>query len=149
MEKLIKLEANDRPKSQEHLKKLHSAEFYQSSAQQEFGNRERSSVVVQTKTYVGSTISTQTTSTSAKSLTKQPFHKSPIRPPNCPVGWGCRIHWLDLFRGLRHLPNECPWYDIKQSDSKVPAMLRLWGIRSKPFIVIAPRFTLARSDSTW
>ena len=32
--KLIQLETNDWPKSQEHLKKLHSTEFYQAPAQQ-------------------------------------------------------------------------------------------------------------------
>ena len=26
--------------------------------------------------------------------------------PNCPVGGGCRIHWLLLCRGVRHTPNE-------------------------------------------
>ena len=54
VEKLLKLEANDWPKFQEHLKKLHSDEFYQAPAQQQVGNGERSNVVVQTKTHVGS-----------------------------------------------------------------------------------------------
>ena len=45
--------------------------------------------------------------------------------------------------------NECPRYDTKQSDGKVPVMLELWGMRSTPFIAIAPRFTQARSGSTW
>ena len=35
LEKLLKLEANDWPKFQEHLIKLHSDEFYQAPAQQE------------------------------------------------------------------------------------------------------------------
>ena len=47
VEKLIKLEANDWPKFQEHLKKLHTVEFYQAPAQQQVANRERSNVVVQ------------------------------------------------------------------------------------------------------
>ena len=51
VEKLIKLEANDWPKIQEHLKKLHSDEFYQAPAQQKDWNGERSNVVVQTKTH--------------------------------------------------------------------------------------------------
>ena len=55
VEKLIQLEANDWPKFQKHLKKLHSVEFYQTLAQQPVGNGERSSVVVQTKTHVVST----------------------------------------------------------------------------------------------
>ena len=45
--------------------------------------------------------------------------------------------------------NECPGYDTKQSDSEVPAVLELWGMRSTPFIAIAPRSTLAPSGSTW
>ena len=35
VEKLIKLEANDLPKFQEDLKKLHSVEYYQTPAQQQ------------------------------------------------------------------------------------------------------------------
>ena len=27
-------------------------------------------------------------------------------------------------------PNECPGYDTKQSDGKVPVMLELWGMQS-------------------
>ena len=29
-------------------------------------------------------------------------------------------------------PNECPGYDTKQSNSDVPVMLKLWGMRSTP-----------------
>ena len=36
-----------------------------------------------------------------------------------------------------------------QSDGEVPVMLELWGMQCAPFIVIAPRFTLARNGSTW
>ena len=81
VEKLLKLEANDWPKFQEHLKKLHSDEFYQAPAQQQVANGERSNVLVQTKTHVGSITPTRTTPKSAKSPSKQPLHKSPIRPP--------------------------------------------------------------------
>ena len=42
---------------------------------------ERSNVVVPTTTHVGSITSTRTTPKSAKSPSKQPLHKSPIRPP--------------------------------------------------------------------
>ena len=42
---------------------------------------------------------------------------------DCPVSWGCRIHWLQ-----DPPPNECLGYDIKQSDGEVPVMLELWGI---------------------
>ena len=81
VEKLIKLEANDWLKFQEHLKKLHLDEFYQAPAQQQVANGERSNVVVQTKTHVVSITPTRTTPKSAKSPSKQPLHKSPIRPP--------------------------------------------------------------------
>ena len=81
VEKLIQLEADDWSKFQGHLKKLHSFEFYQASAQQQVGNGERSNVVVQTKTHVGSITQTGTTPKSAKSPSKQPLHKSPICPP--------------------------------------------------------------------
>ena len=76
VEKWIQLEANDWPKFQEHLKKLHSNEFYQAPAQQQVRNGERSNVIVQGKTQVGSITLTRTSSNSAK----QPLHKSPIRP---------------------------------------------------------------------
>ena len=83
VKKLIQLKANDWPKFQEHLKKLHPAGFHQARAQQQVGNREKSNVIVQTKTYVGSTTPTRTTLKSAKSPTKQfePLHKSPVHPP--------------------------------------------------------------------
>ena len=55
----------------------------------------------------------------------------------CPVGWGCRIHRLLLCRGVR-TPNECPGYDIKQSDGEVPAMLDLWRMRSTPSLPSLP-----------
>ena len=55
----------------------------------------------------------------------------------CPVGWGCRIHWLHLCRGLR-LPNEYPGYDLKQSDGEVPVMLELWGMQSTPSLPLLP-----------
>ena len=81
MEKLLKLEASDSPKFPEHLKKLHSDEFYQAPAQQQVANGERSNVVVQTKTHVGSITPTRTTPKSAKSPSKQPLYKSSIRQP--------------------------------------------------------------------
>ena len=48
-----------------------------------------------------------------------------------PVGWGCRVQQLHLCRGVRHPTNECPGYGTKQSDSEVPVMLELWGMRSR------------------
>ena len=41
-------------------------------------------------------------------------------------------------------PNECPRYDIKQSDGK-----GAWGNMKYPFINIAPRSILTRIGSTW
>ena len=81
MEELIQLEANDWPMFQEHLKQLHTSEFYLAPALQRVGNGERSNVVVQTETLVGSTTPTRTTPKSAISSTKQLLHKSLIRPP--------------------------------------------------------------------
>ena len=42
-----------------------------------------------------------------------------------PVGWGCRIHWLYLCRGVRPPPQRVSWYDTKQSDGEVPAVLEI------------------------
>ena len=47
---------------------------------------------------------------------------------NCLVGWGYRIHRLNLCQGVT--PYECPGYDTKQSDGEVPVMLELWGMQS-------------------
>ena len=57
--------------------------------------------------------------------------------------WGCRIPRLHLCRGVRlscphPLPNECPGYDIKQSDGEAPVMLELWGMRSTPSLPLLP-----------
>ena len=75
VEKLIQLEANKWPQFLEHMKKLHSSEFYQVPAQQWVGYGERPSVIVQAKTYIESTAPIQTTPKSAKSPTKQPLDK--------------------------------------------------------------------------
>ena len=37
------------------------------------------------------------------------------------------------------LPNECPGYDIKQSDGGAPVMLELWGMLSAPSGSLWPR----------
>ena len=55
----------------------------------------------------------------------------------CPVGWGCRIHWLLFCREVRP-PNECPAYDPKQSDGEVPVMLELREMRSTPSLASLP-----------
>ena len=51
---------------------------------------------------------------------------------NCPVGWGCRIHQLQLCWGVRLPFQWVSWYDTKQSDGEVPVLLGLWGMRSTP-----------------
>ena len=62
-------------------------------------------------------------------LALEPYHSKIL----CPIGWGCRIHRLHFCRGVRHPPlNECPGYDIKQSDGEVSEMLKLWGMQSTP-----------------
>ena len=35
-------------------------------------------------------------------------------------------------------PHECPGYDTKQSDGDVPAVLKLWGMRSTPSLLSLP-----------
>ena len=60
----------------------------------------------------------------------------PLHNLNCPVGWGCRIHRLLLCRGVR--PPWVSWYDTKQSDDEVPAMLELWGMKSIPLLPSLP-----------
>ena len=72
-----------------------------------------------------------------------------------PVGLGCRIHRLLLCRGVRP-SKECPGYDSKQSDSEVPLMPEIWGMRSNPSLpslpgllrpeVVAPDRVLSRGQ---
>ena len=48
-------------------------------------------------------------------------------------GRGRSIIWFQVFLLYTNecpCPIECPGYDTKQSDGKVPAMLELWGMRS-------------------
>ena len=49
-----------------------------------------------------------------------------------PVAWGCRIHRLQLCRGVRPLPHECSGHDTKQSDVEAPVMLELWWMQYTP-----------------
>ena len=35
-------------------------------------------------------------------------------------------------------PNECPGYDTKQSDGKVPVMLKFWGMWSTSLLLSLP-----------
>ena len=48
------------------------------------------------------------------------------------------IETMHLYRGVRLSSNECPEYDIKQSDGEAPIML------GYPFIDIAPTSTWLR-----
>ena len=55
------------------------------------------------------------------------------------IGWGCKIHWLLLCRGIRAPPrNESPGYDTQQSDGEIPVMLELWGMRCTPLLPLFP-----------
>ena len=54
-----------------------------------------------------------------------------------PVSWSCRIHRLLLCRRVWH-PQRVSWYDTKQSDGEVPAMLEFWGMRSIPSLSSLP-----------
>ena len=38
----------------------------------------------------------------------------------------------ELYTPTASLQNECPVYDIKQSNSEVPVMLEIWGMQSTP-----------------
>ena len=55
----------------------------------------------------------------------------------CSVGWGCKIHWLLLFRGVRPHSNECSQHDIK-SDGEVPVLIVLWEMWSTPSLQLLP-----------
>ena len=60
-----------------------------------------------------------------------------------PVSWGRRITLAArLQKGMTPLPQECPRYDIKQSDGEA------LGNVEYPFIAIVPRSTLIWSAST-
>ena len=90
-----------------------------------------------------------------------------ILQPSSPVSRPCRKHWLDLCRGisplssecsgydtkpsedgalwstpslplLRRSTQECPGYEIKQSDSKAPVILELWGIQNTSSLPLLP-----------
>ena len=86
-------------------------------------------------------------------LDKQTEHKfnTIFLISHCPVSWGYRIHRLHLCRRVRPppSPNECSWYDNKQSDGEVPVMLVALGNVEHPFISNAPSSTLAPNCSTW
>ena len=47
------------------------------------------------------------------------------------------VVWWGLLQRER-LPKECPGYDTKQSDAKIPVLLGLWGVRSTPSLLSLP-----------
>ena len=55
----------------------------------------------------------------------------------CSVGWGCRIHRLQLGWGVTPT-NEFPGHDTKQSNGEVPGMMGLWGMWSTPSLLLLP-----------
>ena len=57
---------------------------------------------------------------------------------DCPVGWGCTIHWLLLCWEVRHTHNEFPGYDTKEFDGEVPVMLELRGMLSTSSLTSLP-----------
>ena len=43
------------------------------------------------------------------------------------------VEYIDCISAEGHdSPNECPGYDIKQSDRETSVILDLWGMRSTP-----------------
>ena len=60
---------------------------------------------------------------------------------------GCRIHWCISAEWLDS-SNECPQYDIKQSDGKARNAGALENTECQ-FMAIVPRFTLTWSGSSW
>ena len=57
---------------------------------------------------------------------------------HCPVCWGCRIHRLHNYRRVRIPTSSVLVYDTKQSDGKVPVILKLWGMQSSPLLPSLP-----------
>ena len=49
--------------------------------------------------------------------------------PGSSVGWGCKIHLQHLCRGIVS-SNDCPRYDIEQSNGEAPIILELWEMWS-------------------
>ena len=50
------------------------------------------------------------------------------------------VEYTDCFSAeeLDPPPNNCPWYDTKQSDAMVPVLLELWGMRTTPSLPLLP-----------
>ena len=54
----------------------------------------------------------------------------------CPVGWGYRIHWLQLCVGVRPPPPPPPTsvLDMTLFDAEASVMLKLWEKQSTPIL---------------
>ena len=48
------------------------------------------------------------------------------------------VEYTDCFSAEGSPPNECPVYDIKQSENEVPVMLELWEMPSTPLLPLLP-----------
>ena len=57
---------------------------------------------------------------------------------SCLVGWGCRIHRLHLYRGVRPPHNECPVYDTRQTVGELAVILGFGGMQSTPSLPLHP-----------
>ena len=60
-----------------------------------------------------------------------------------PVGWGCRINWLNLIREERPPISESPGYDTKPLDGEAP-ILELWEMWSTPSLPLFVRALWSR-----
>ena len=70
-------------------------------------------------------------------LTFSFFLYSPPSPSPDPVGWGCRIRRLHLYRGVK-LPQWVSWINTKQSNGEAPVIVELWGMQSTPLLSLLP-----------
>ena len=65
-------------------------------------------------------------------------HPVLTRKPNHSVGRDCRIQWMNFGWGVRSSThtNECPGYNIKQSDREAPTLetWRMWSTPSLPML---------------
>ena len=68
---------------------------------------------------------------------KQVFLYKQILHEHNTISWGCRIHWLHLYREVDLTPNECSGYDIKQYDGKAPG-LEIWRMCGTPSWSLLP-----------
>ena len=72
----------------------------------------------------------------------------PLTQVYCPVGWGCKIHWLHLCRGVRPPLTSVLYMTL---NNLIVRFQWCWsfGDAEHLFIDIAPRSTVARNGSIW